>query len=166
MSVPVGLKKAAVLCILRSNAGFLLIHRSKEPHLGKYIPIGGKVGPFEMPRAAAIREVKEETGVSLKDVCLRGILTETSPTNFNWVNYIYTADITAVTTAKYREGTLEWVEQERLDDIPTPTTDRFIYAYVSKSEFFVFDAIYDDNVELIRLVDELSGKILFPKSQG
>jgi len=166
MSAPIGLKKAAVLCVLRSNAGFLLIHRSKEPHLGKYIPIGGKMGPFETPRAAAIREVKEETGISLEDVRLRGILTETSPTNFNWVNYIYTADITAVRPAKYREGTLEWVEQERLNSIPTPTTDRFIYDYVSRSEFFVFDTVYDENVELIRLVDELSGKILFSKNQG
>jgi len=166
MSAPIGLKKAAVLCILRSNAGFLLIHRDKEPHLGKYIPIGGKVGPFETLRAAAIREVKEETGISVDDVRLRGILTETSPTNFNWVNYIYTVDIAAVTPVKYREGTLEWVEQERLDSIPTPTTDRFIYDYVSKSEFFVFDAVYDEHVELIRLVDELSGKILFSKNQG
>lgn len=166
MSAPIGLKKAAVLCVLRSNAGFLLIHRSKEPHLGKYIPIGGKMGPFETPRAAAIREVEEETGVSLEDVRLRGILTETSPTNFNWVNYIYTADTTAVTPAKYREGTPEWVEQERLNSISTPTTDRFIYDYVSRSEFFVFDAVYDENAELIRLVDELSGKILFSKNQG
>jgi len=166
MSVPAGLKNAAVLCILRSSAGFLLIRRSKEPHLGKYIPIGGKVGPFETPRAAAIREVKEETGISVQDVRLRGILTETSPTDFNWINYIYTADIPAVTLTKYREGKLEWVKREQLDRIPAPTTDQFIYDYVSKSQFFIFDAVYDENVELIRLVDELSGKTLFSKDQG
>jgi len=164
MSTPVGLKRAAVLCILRSDAGFLLIRRSQEPHLGKYIPIGGKVGPFETPRTAATREVKEETGVSVKDVRLRGILTETSPTNFNWVNYIYTADIAAVAPVNHHEGTLEWVRQERLSSIPTPTTDRFIYDYITRSELFVFDAVYDENVELIRLVDELSGKVLFSKS--
>jgi len=166
MSALVGFKRAAVLCILRSNAGFLLIHRSQEPNLGKYIPIGGKIGPFETPKAAAIREVKEEAGISLKDVRLKGILTETSPTDFNWINYVYTADITAVTPVEYREGSLEWVERERLNSIPTPTTDRFIYAYVSRSEFFVFDAVYDENLELIRLVDEISGKVLFLKDQG
>jgi len=166
MSVPTGLKKVAVLCILRSNAGFLLIHRSQEPNVGKYVPIGGKVGSFETPRAAAIREVKEETGVSVEDVRLKGILTETSPTDFNWINYIYTADIAEVAPVKYREGTLEWVDRERLNGIPTPKTDRFIYDYASKSEFFVFDAVYDENAELMTLVDELSGKILFSKNQS
>jgi len=166
VSVPTGLKKVAVLCILRSNTGFLLIHRSQEPNLGKYVPIEGKVGPFETPRAAAIREVKEETGVSVEDVHLKGILTETSPTGFNWINYIYTADIAEVAPVKYREGTLEWVDRERLDGIPTPKTDRFIYDYVSRSEFFVFDAVYDENAELMTLVDELSGRTLFSKNQS
>jgi len=165
MSVPVGLKKVAVLCILRSNAGFLLIRRSQEPNFGKYVPIGGKVRPFETPRAAAIREVKEETGVSVEDARLRGILTETSPTDFNWTNYIYTASIAEVTPVRCHEGTLEWVERERLDSVPTPKTDRFIYDYISRSEFFVFDAVYDENAELTMLVDELSERILFSKNQ-
>jgi len=166
MSAPVGLKKVAVLCILRSDAGFLLIRRSQEPNFGKYVPIGGKIGPFETPRAAAIREVKEETGISVEDVRLRGMLTETSPTDFNWINYIYTANIAEVAPAKCREGTLEWVEREHLDSVPTPKTDRFIYDYVSRSEFFVFDAVYDENAELTMLVDELSERILFSKNQS
>lgn len=166
MSASVGLKKVAVLCVLRSDAGFLLIRRSQEPNFGKYVPIGGKMGPFETSRAAAIREVKEETGISVEDVRLRGILTETSPTDFNWINYIYTANIAEVAPVKCREGTLEWVEREHLDSVPTPKTERFIYDYVSRSEFFVFDAVYDENAELTMLVDELSERILFSKNQS
>jgi 8-oxo-dGTP diphosphatase len=161
MGVPIGLKKAAVLCILRSEAGFLLLRRSKEPNLGKYTPVGGHLEPFETPRAAAIREVKEEAGISIEEPRLRGILTETSPTNYNWINFIYTADIHTIPPVQCVEGTLEWVARERLDTIPKPTTDGFIYEYVSRSEFFVFDAVYDENVELITLVDELSGRVLF-----
>jgi 8-oxo-dGTP diphosphatase len=93
-------------------------------------------------------------------------LTETSPTDFNWISYVYTADITAVPPIKCREGTLAWVERELLDSIPNPKTDSLIYDYVSRSEFFVFDAVYDDDVELIALIDELSGKILFSKNQS
>jgi len=161
MSLPTGLKKAVVTCVLRSEAGFLLLRRSKEPHLGKYVPIGGHLEPYETPRAAAIREVKEETGISIEEIRLRGILTETSPTDYNWIVYIYTADIAATPPVECVEGTLEWVAPERLDTIPIPTTDGFIYDYLSRSEVFVFDAVYDENVELITLVDELSGRVLF-----
>jgi len=161
MNIPIGLKKAAVLCILRSEAGFLLLRRSKEPNLGKYTPIGGHLEPFETPRQAVIREVKEETGISIEKPRFRGILTETSPTDYNWIVYIYTADIPAIPPIKCAEGALEWVPQERLDTIPMPTTDGFIYNYLSRSQFFVFDAVYDENVKLITLVDELSGTVLF-----
>jgi len=161
MNIPTGLKKAVVTCVLRSEAGFLLLRRSKEPHLGKYVPIGGHLEPFETPRAGAIREVEEETGISIEEPRLRGILTETSPTDYNWVVYIYTADVPAIPPVECAEGTLEWVAPERLDTIPIPTTDGFIYDCLSQPEFFVFDAVYDENVELITLVDELSGRVLF-----
>jgi len=161
MNIPKGLKKAVVTCILRSEAGFLLLRRSKEPNLGKYIPVGGHLEPFETPRAAVIREVKEETGISIEEPRLSGIMTETSPTDYNWIVYIYTADVPAIPPVECAEGTLEWVAPERLDTIPIPTTDGFIYDCLSRSEFFVFDAVYDENVELITLVDELSGRVLF-----
>lgn len=160
MDIPIGLKHVVATCILRSAAGLLLLRRSKEPGLGKYIPVGGHLEPFETPRAGTIREVKEETGVSIEEPRLAGILTETSPTDYNWVIYIYMADIPAIPPVECSEGTLEWIAQERLHTIPIPTTDGFIYDYLSRSEFFVFDAVYDENVELIRLVDELSGRVL------
>ncbi len=160
MSIPIGLKKAAATCILRSEAGLLLLRRSKEPNLGKYVPVGGHLEPFETPGEAVIREVKEETGISIEEPRLRGILTETSPTEYNWIIYIYTADITAIPPVECAEGTLEWVTPERLDTIPIPTTDGFIYDYLSRPEFFIFDAVYNENVELITLVDEWSGRVL------
>ncbi len=160
MSIPTGLKKSAAICILRSEAGLLLIFRKKEPHIGKYIPIGGHIDPFETPRAAVIREVQEEAGVLVDDVHLCGIITETSPTKYNWILYIYSADIAPIKPTDHREGTLEWIAPEKLDQIPIPAIDHFIYEYVARSEFFVFDGVYDEQLELIRLTNELSGTIL------
>ena len=164
MSIPIGLKKSAAICILRSEAGLLLIFRKKEPHIGKYIPIGGHIDPFETPRAAVIREVQEEAGILVDDVCLCGIMTETSPTKYNWILYIYSADIAPIKPTDHREGTLEWISQDQLSQIPTPTIDHFIYEYVARSEFFVFDGIYNEtivNYFLLTMRDWWANLLLF-----
>jgi hypothetical protein len=90
-------------------------------------------------------------------------MTETSPTDFNWVNYIYTSSVNSVSTGETDEGTLEWIQEKEISDIPTPETDRHIYNNISKDEFFVFDARYrevDDGVELVELRDELNKNTL------
>jgi 8-oxo-dGTP diphosphatase len=53
------------------------------------------------------------------------------------------------------EGKLEWVEVSNIHNLPTPTTDMYIYNLVSNNEFFVLDAIYDDNVELVSLEEKI-----------
>lgn len=161
--VPEGLKKVAALCILRNGTSFLLLRRSKEPHLGKYIPIGGKLEPYETPSRAACREIQEEANITVDELKLCGIMTETSPTRFNWVNYVYIADVDNFVPSECNEGTLEWVSYDQIDKIATPTTDRFIYEYATKRQFFIFDAIYDEYVELEQLTDELTGAELYRK---
>jgi 8-oxo-dGTP diphosphatase len=156
-SFPVGLKKAAVLCILRSPAGLLLVRRTKEPHLDKYIPIGGKLDPFEAPEDTAKREIAEETGLQVDQVKHCGVMTETSPTSFNWISYIYSADVEETEPIECKEGVLEWVPDERLERIPTPETDLHIYRAVAEERFFVFNAIYDENIKLLKLTDDLTG---------
>jgi 8-oxo-dGTP diphosphatase len=161
MDIPVGLKRTVVLCILRSKEGLLLLCRSEEPLVGKYVPVGGHLEPFETPKAAAIREVREETGVTIDDATLRGILTETSPTKYNWMIYVYSADIEPMTPPDCSEGKLEWISHDRLSEIPTPLTDHFMYDYVSNSQFFVLDAVYNEKIELLTLTNELTGQVLY-----
>ena len=69
----------AVLCYLYdSERRLLLLHRNKMPNKGLYSPIGGKleVTTGESPHQCAVREIFEETGVSLRpiDLGLRGII--------------------------------------------------------------------------------------------
>lgn len=160
MSIPIGLKKAAVLCILESPSGYLLLKRNKEPHLGKYIPVGGRLEPFETPTQAAKREVWEETQIDVDSFRLVGVLTETSPISFNWISYIYIAQVPSVRLVQCDEGTLEWITQDRLAEVPAPATDTFIYEYVANSRFFVFNAVYDETLNLKSLIEETTNKNL------
>ena len=80
MQIQEGLKRTAVLCVLRNGNDFLLLKRFKEPNKNMYTPVGGKLDPFETPKNAALRETREETGIIVPDMRFCGVVTETSPT--------------------------------------------------------------------------------------
>ena len=152
---PVGYKKAAAICILRSSAGLLLMQRTKEPMVGMFIPVGGKLDAFEAPDEAATREIREECGLVVDNVELRGMLVETSPTEFNWVNFIYLVDVPFSEPGECNEGVLQWVAIEDLDKIPTPETDLRIYRAVLGGGFFLFDVVYDADLTVVRMVERV-----------
>src|SRR5919202_4264642 len=52
---------AATTFIVHEGRTLLLLHRK----LGKWLPPGGHIDPHELPDAAALREVKEETGLQV-----------------------------------------------------------------------------------------------------
>lgn len=154
------MKKIAAMVILRAGSTYLLLRRAKSPNAGKYVPVGGKLERGERPVDAAVRETREETGLVIEAPVFCGILSESSPTDYNWLCYIYLADIPWQEPPPCDEGQLEWISAGRLRDIPTPPTDLAIYDYVDRGEKFVIDAVYDETLRLLSLIDELSGRDL------
>jgi len=152
------MKKIAVMVILRCADRYLLLRRAKAPNAGRYAPVGGKLETHERPVDAAIRETREETGIDIAKPTLCGVLCETAPVDYNWLCYIYLADIPYQEPPPCDEGLLAWIEHERLAEVPLPATDLVIYDYVRRGEKFVFDAVFDAELNLLEMVDELSGK--------
>ena len=150
-----GLKRVAVICIVRNQTNFLLLKRFNEPLKGLYVPVGGKVDPYENPKDAAIREVSEEAGLSLDSMRFCGTLVETSPSKYNWMSFIYEAEVDYFEPPICNEGILEWHDFINIDSFPTPETDFFIYQYVLKKKPFAFNAVYTEKVELISMVEEI-----------
>lgn len=151
-----GIKKVATICILRSGEHFLLLKRNKEPNKNLYTPLGGKLDPFETPLNAAIRETWEESGIKVQHMEFKGILTETSPKKYNWISYVYLADIERQMPNDSPEGELEWIHFDQILQIPTPKTDWFIYKYIQEQKKFIFNAEYDEEMNIQWLVDELT----------
>ncbi|MEO0896929.1 MAG: NUDIX domain-containing protein [Bacteroidota bacterium] len=160
MKVAFGLKKAATLCILKHKDEFLLLKRAKEPHQGKYTPLGGKLEAHESPLEAAIRETKEESGIDLPHMDFWGVMTETSPVKYNWICYVYSAEIDKIPPPPCPEGILEWVHTDQLLDISTPKTDWFIYQYILNEQKFILDVQYDESLHILSMKEELSGQLL------
>ena len=69
---------STTLCYLERDDAYLLLHRIKKQddyNHDKWIGVGGKFERFESPEDCLLREVKEETGLTLKRFRARGLLT-------------------------------------------------------------------------------------------
>ena len=70
--------KLTTLCYIEQDERYLMLHRvKKENDLNhdKWIGVGGKLEDGETPEECLLREVQEETGYTLTQYRLRGIIT-------------------------------------------------------------------------------------------
>lgn len=155
-----GLKQCAAMVVLRCKQQFLLMKRAKPPNEGRYVPVGGRVEPYEDPYQTGLREVQEETGIVLDELRYMGTLVETAPVEYNWWCSIYLADIPWQAAPFCDEGELEWIDFSALETLPTPATDWHIYQYMAREQPFAMRAIFDENLEIISMEEEIEGKKL------
>ena len=69
------------LCYIEKDGKYLMLHRTKKKkdiNKDKWLGIGGKLEEGESPEECIVREVKEETGLALKQYKLRGFVTYVS----------------------------------------------------------------------------------------
>ncbi|HKK77667.1 MAG TPA: NUDIX domain-containing protein [Saprospiraceae bacterium] len=155
MVFPKGYKKSAAMIVLRHEDQFMLLKRAKPPHRGKYVPVGGKLEPYEDPYTAAKRELQEETGLMIDHLHYCGVLIETAPVDYNWQCNIYLADIDFMSPPFCDEGELEWISFTEVKHIPTPPTDWQIYQYIMQQRPFALNAVYDQELNLVSMVEEI-----------
>ena len=109
------------LCYIRRGEDYLMLHRIKKEHdlnRDKWIGIGGKFEDKESPEDCLLREVREETGLTLTHYRYRGIITFVSdrwPTEYM---HLFTADGFSGALGECDEGVLEWLPRGRLLELP------------------------------------------------
>ena len=107
-----------------------MIHRNARPddlHLGKYNGLGGKVEPLEDIAACMRREIHEEAGIECEAMQLRGTLNWPGfgKHGEDWLGFIFVIErYRGTPLASNPEGTLEWVELDRLMGLPMWEGDR------------------------------------------
>lgn len=65
------------LCYLEKDGAYLMLHRVKKKNdvnHDKWVGVGGKFEPGEDALACALREVREETGLTMHAPVYRGIV--------------------------------------------------------------------------------------------
>ena len=137
------------LCYLENDRGeYLMLHRVKKKHdvnQDKWIGVGGKFEENESPDECLIREVREETGLTLTDYRLRGIVTFVSQGWEAGDMFLFIATgWGGERLADCDEGTLEWVDKKKVGDLPIWKGDELFFRQIEdpNSPFFSLKLSY------------------------
>ena len=104
----------------------LLIHRNNRPgdhHLGKYNGLGGKLEPDEDIIAGLRREIREEAGLEIDQIQLRGTISWPGfgKQGEDWFGFIFRINrFSGSPHPKNEEGSLTWVPVSRLLNFDLP----------------------------------------------
>ena len=106
-----------VLCLITDGDRILLQNRTKNDWQGYTLP-GGHVELGESFVDAVVREMKEETGLDIKNPRLVGVK-QFPIEDGRYVVFLFKATEYCGTVVSSDEGQMEWVESSRLSEINT-----------------------------------------------
>ncbi|MCK2157437.1 8-oxo-dGTP diphosphatase [Exiguobacterium sp. 17-1] len=106
------------LCLIRKADQWLLLNRQKQPAMGMWNGVGGKIESGESPTEAVIRETFEETGLTIPDVQFAGTILLRADETVGI--YLFLADMPdeqmITTPLATREGILDWKQTDWILD--------------------------------------------------
>lgn len=118
--------RITTLCYLQSGSKYLMLHRTKkkdDPNHAKWIGVGGGIENNETPDECLLREVWEETGLTLTKWRKRGVIDFISD-DFSEIMHLYTASEWTGTLHECPEGELAWIEIAEIPKLPLWEGDR------------------------------------------
>lgn len=117
-----------------------MLHRIKKAgdmHLGKWNGLGGKVENGETPEACAIREIHEESGLTVADPILRGFITFPNFDGENdWYVFVYRFDSYQGELIESPEGDLKWVTPKEMKNVNLWAGDRIFMDWLDRENIF------------------------------
>lgn len=127
------------LCYIEKEDSYLMLHRVKKENdinKDKWIGVGGHFEALETPEECLLREVYEETGLTLTSWKLRGIITFIVDAAFVEYMFLYTADDYTGEIRECDEGVLQWVKKSQVLQLPIWEGDKIFFRLLEESEEF------------------------------
>ena len=106
-----------VLCLIEKGSAILLQNRIKTDWQGYTLP-GGHIEPGESIVDAVVREMQEETGLTVLDPRLCGVK-QFPIEGGRYLVFLFKARSFTGTLRASEEGSVEWIERSELPELPT-----------------------------------------------
>ena len=142
--------KLATLCYItdKKKNSTLMLHRIKKEndyHQGKWNGLGGKLNLGETPEECAIREIKEESGLTVKNPSLKGFLTFPNFDGIDdWYVFVFTFEEFNGSLIDSPEGKLEWIPNDELTSLNLWEGDKIFLEWVFSGKIFSAKFTYED----------------------
>ena len=125
----------------------LLVHRCSrkdDQHLGKYNGLGGKLEADEDVATGMAREIREEAGIVVTDMSLRGTINWTGfgPKGENWLGFIFLIKaFEGEPLQENEEGSLAWHNIDHMMELPMWDGDRYFLPLVFDDDSRAFHGL-------------------------
>ncbi|TDQ36978.1 NUDIX hydrolase [Aureibacillus halotolerans] len=139
-------------CVVLHENHLLLL---QKPRRGWWVAPGGKMEPGESVRDTVRREVREETGVYVKNPELKGVFTFTmkqaDAEASEWMMFTFLAtQFDGEALQKSEEGILQWHPRETIATLPMAPGDYHIIDYVTQGSGVIYGTFtYTPDFQLI-----------------
>lgn len=135
-------------CYIEKDGKYLMLHRTKkknDPSDYLWMGVGGHFEFGESPEECVLREVKEETGLTLTSFRLCGIVTFIDGDWYEFM-FLYSADDFTGELIDCNEGELHWVDKDKaVNELPSWEGDKiFLRLMQEKHPFFSLKLLYEN----------------------
>ena len=154
-------KHTIVICanmFVRKDGKYSMLRRSasKIDLPNQLHSVGGKIDDGEDPLLAARRELKEEAGLTVKNIRLEAVLTEIMPNDHplydtNWLIYYFSGDYNSGALKGTEEGELVWMSpDEIIQDNMFVSLKEIVKHILNPNDGLVFARfVYDKDLHII-----------------
>ena len=147
---------SSLIYLENSRGEYLMLHRVKKKNdinHDKWIGVGGGFEHGESPEECALRETREETGLTLTDCRFRGIVTFDCEGQETLYMHLFTASGWTGELTDCDEGELAWMPKEKVYDLPIWEGDKIFFRLLEQERpFFSLKLSYDRGDVLRRAV--------------